>query len=253
MKYLSPSSINCYLSCPRSFFNTYILGIRPDKNVAMVKGIIVHTVLYNMFQPKYYPKDLKDRLCKDIEKELKQALDNKEIKIGDYNSVKKEIDFMVEMFRKKTEDMINAVMLDGKIQSKTHAWNFIRPKFREQKIINETLQLQGIIDTVEKTFNDKIIIVDYKTSKLYKHSVSDEYIRQLSLYALLYFEEHKEMPDYVAIHYLRYGLVYFFPVTKQTLEEAKETIKFVQENVQSTKMQDYPKHDGERCMYCGEY
>ena len=57
------------------------------------------------------------------------------------------------------------------------------PDLTEARIFSKNLRLMGIIDAVHEN-QDKIILVDYKTSKNPK--ITDDIKRQAALYALLY-------------------------------------------------------------------
>jgi hypothetical protein len=75
-----------------------------------------------------------------------------------------------------------------------------RANLSEVKMWSKDLMVMGVIDAVHIS-GDKVILVDYKTSKDAK--ITDEIMRQAALYALLYLDRFKRAPDAVWIHFLR--------------------------------------------------
>lgn len=246
----SPSSINTYCNCPRKYWYIYINGEKMKESLPLIKGSAVHSILDRFFEPKYYKKNIKDNLNALLNKELAYRQQRHKLSEEDIVVMKGELKFIVNLFLSRVEQLLDSVMLDGKINSKSHAWNLIRPKFREVKLVNDELGLQGIIDSIEETFDGKIIITDYKTSKLYGNKISEDYARQLALYALLYFKEHGTLPDYTAINYLRYGTVFLIPTNYATLEKAENVLKEVQCNTTEKEMDKYPIKKHKLCDWC---
>ena len=78
--------------------------------------------------------------------------------------------------------------------------NMPSPDLSETKIVSKTLSLMGIIDAVHQ-WPDKVILVDYKTSK--NPVITNDIQRQAALYALLYQDKYKIVPEAVWIHFLK--------------------------------------------------
>ena len=68
-EYLSPSSINSYLRCPRCYFYNYIAKLEQPPSIHLTKGNIVHKTLEDFF--KAYKKDLKTHYFELYEKTKK--------------------------------------------------------------------------------------------------------------------------------------------------------------------------------------
>ncbi len=103
----------------------------------------------------------------------------------------------------------------------------------------------GIIDAVHK-WGDKIILVDYKTSKHAR--ITNDIMRQAALYALLYDDRYGIMPDAVWIHFLKYpGDPQPIHIDDELLQYVKITIESVREKTRSQDKEDYPCTCGGYC------
>lgn len=161
-----------------------------------------------------------------------------------------ETEKILNNFMSFVEQKIDMVLMEGKVNGENHAWNYIKPKLREHRIKDKHLNILGIIDSIQTNFDDEVYLIDYKTSKLYKNTISGEYLRQLRIYAYLYYSEFGKLPNYVGVHYLRYGEVYILPVdlvNENIIESVEKDVLFVRENTQSENIEDYPKCDSEWC------
>jgi len=74
------------------------------------------------------------------------------------------------------------------------------PELAEARIFSKNLKLMGIIDAV-LLLEDKVILVDYKTSKHAK--ITEDIKRQVALYALLFEDKFKVTPEAIWIHFLK--------------------------------------------------
>lgn len=117
---------------------------------------------------------------------------------------------------------------------------------REKHYRSQEHSVRGFIDAIEMQ-NGKIRVMDYKTSKRFR--ISPEYKLQLSIYALLYNEEHGRMPDEVGIYFLKdtTQLEHVLPVDKDMVERAISEIEVVHMNTVSEDMKEYPKKEGPLC------
>lgn len=239
---LSPSSINTYFRSPRLFYYQYILKIKPSYNIHLYKGNFVHKTLENFFEGSRFvdPKDYFDQRMTEwnIPSILKKELSEEEQEFH-----REETKKMFSSFRTHMLNKIDMILMEGKVKDKNHAWNYIKPRFKEKRIFDKNLNILGIIDSIEQDFDENTFIIDYKTSKLYKHTVPEDYIRQVSIYAYLFRQEFGRIPQYAGIHYLRYGEVFLVPVNEDLVNKAIDDIKYVRKNIQSRNIDDYPTGD----------
>jgi len=243
MDLLSPSRINTYLRCPRIYYYRYILAIPERKNIALYKGSTVHALIKELFLREKYTvlQNFVKRRLPEIWNPEKEGvfIVNKDELSRHY----KETQQILLMFVRRLKDKLRLMKFDKKVNTLKEAYYLIKPMFMEERIVDEQLGVQGIIDSIERNFEKKLFIIDYKTSKLYKRTVPQEYIRQLMIYALLYYRKTNVMPDYVGINYLRYGETFYFPVTEKDLEETYKLIYDIKEKTKSTNIVDYPISD----------
>ena len=249
---LSPSSINTFLRSPRLFYYQYILGMKSPPNIHLYKGSFVHGILEDLFSGGRYidPKVYCTTRMNDWNppQAIIQHMKEGETEENHRNETAK----ILQVFATRLTEKIEMILLEGKARDKNHAWNLIKPKLREHKIFDTERNVVGIIDSVETNFDDEVYVMDYKTSKLYKNTMSTEYVRQIAIYAYLFKKEFGKLPQYVGINYLRYGETYMIPLwimdgkLGEMLEaQAIADIEYVRKNTVSTNIEDYPKGNDE--------
>ncbi len=240
---LSPSSINTYFQSPRLFYYKYILKLQTPPSIHLYKGTFVHSAIEKLFMTTHYrpPKVYFQNYLKryNVPHAILKRMTEEEIKHHRYETEK-----ILENFADYFDRKIEMVMLEGKAKGINHAWNLIKPRLREHKIFDKKRNVVGIIDAIEENIFDKIsYIIDYKTSKLYKHTVPKDYIRQISIYAYLFERQFGKLPDFAGVHYLRYGEVFLVPITEEIVQQAKDDIDLIREKCKSRNIEDYPIGD----------
>ena len=254
---LSPSAINTYFKCPRQFFYQYMCKLPTLPSIHLIKGTIVHSVLEDLFRGfKKDPVQLTEQLfIKRWEKNSKvlTELDLEPVELEQhrkdaYNMV---MDYATD-FAKKMQNLIDA----GKVENLQHAYYMLKPKFREQRLEielecdGEKFTMVGILDRVHEGWDNTLTIADYKTSSKYGPGLSEEYRRQLAIYAYLYSITQKKTPDFVAIVFLRYGEEFLLEVTPSLLRYARESILEVFRKTRSVEIEDYPLKESPLCRWC---
>ncbi len=223
----SPSSINTFFRCKRLFYHNYILKKTLPPNIHLYKGTFTHKILENLFLSMRFV-DMNEKYVEKVMLDWNPPQGFvKDEKDNEFH--KKEVELMLLAFGKRLKEKLEMIIFEGKAKELNHAWNLAKPKLREHKIFDEVEQITGIIDSVETDYDDRIYLVDYKTSKLYRHTMPEEYFRQISLYAYLYRQEFGKLPHYVAIHYLRYGEVFIMPVTEETITNVLKDVHSMKE------------------------
>jgi len=161
---------------------------------------------------------------------------------------------ILETFCARFENKLDMILFEGKAKDKDHAWNLAKPRLREYKIHDKERNVVGIIDSIETSFDNQTYVIDYKTSKLYQHTLPEEYVRQVSIYAYLFEKKFGRKPSYVGVHYLRYGEVFLIPVFDELIEKAKKDIDVVRQKIRETrKIDDYPKGQDKFALQDIEY
>jgi len=250
---LSPSAINTYFRSPRLFYYQYILKMKSPPNIHLYKGSFIHKILEDLFVVPQY-KDLPTFFSNKMKswEPPEKIIEHMSEADLEYDH-KADTELILSMFANRFEEKIAMVINEGKARDKNHAWNLLRPKFREHKIFDKERNVVGIIDSIETDYSNHTYIIDYKTSKLFRHTLPEDYIRQVSIYAYLFLKENGVLPDYSGIHYLRYGEIFLIPITKEIIEQAKKDIDFVREKTKSRDINDYPKGTDEYALRDIEY
>ena len=119
------------------------------------------------------------------------------------------------------------------------------PDLTEARILSDNLKLLGIIDA-EFDNTDKIILVDYKTSKHPK--ITEDILRQAILYSLLYKDRFNKVPDEVGIHFLKEpGDPQTILINDSLMNYGKNLIRFIREKTLSDTEANYPCNCGGYC------
>jgi CRISPR/Cas system-associated exonuclease Cas4 (RecB family) len=118
-----------------------------------------------------------------------------------------------------------------------------RPK-TEIKLFSKTHSVMGIIDAIFSK-NGSILLVDYKTSK--KDDITQDIKVQLAIYALLYMENYRRVPDIVAIDFLKHQEKRRFQVDGKLIQYAVQIVSNIHKNTISTDEKDYPCQCGGWC------
>jgi CRISPR/Cas system-associated exonuclease Cas4 (RecB family) len=102
----------------------------------------------------------------------------------------------------------------------------------------------GIVDAIFVN-NGDTLLVDYKTSK--KNEITQDIKVQLAIYALLYRENYRRMPDIVAIDFLKHQEERRFRVTEKLIQYAAQLCSDIHKKTVSNNEIDYPCQCGGWC------
>jgi RecB family exonuclease len=257
MRMLSPSSINTFLKCPRKYFYHYIAELPTKPSIHLLRGNIVHKVLEDLFDRKYSLRDnFKEELMSAAMVLLESHWDLSSLE--DFPKDKEEIFFkesqqMIRNFIDRFTMQMQITLDSGKAQNFGHAFNLLRPKFREHYYKSDALNVHGYIDSIEQDFDGHVTLIDYKTSSKYKNLLTEDYKRQLAIYALLYKLEEGKLPANVGINYLKYGEIFYVHVTPSLLSWANHEIEKVKSGIVSKDIGAYCMNESKLCNWCDFY
>jgi len=278
---ISPSSINTFRQCPRKWYYTYVLALDTPTTVHLIRGNIVHRVLENMFKQKFVPSGEAFRphmingAKKMLDKEWKD-MDQLELSEEENEMYYEESWNMINRFFTKFCDNIQEGIRMKKFSNETQGYYFTKPTFKElwiddqykiqfndkwksEKVANEdkepfeeTLNVGGFIDSVQKDFDNNIILVDYKTSSKYQNVLSEEYTLQLAIYAYLWQKQTGNMPAFVAINYLKYDETFYIMVTPSFIKNAVRKIKDMRRFIVEAGLDEekYIANENKLCDWC---
>ena len=251
---LSPTSVICWLKCPREFYYHYILKLPTLPTIHMVKGNIVHKVLETFY--KVYKEDL-DKLMSEIfektwvkfKKKLDELnLEKEELDIAK-NDCKNIIDLHLLIFKTKIKGLTEV----KKVENEKHAFYTLRPKFRELWLEDKELNLCGYVDRVHTGYDGKTTIGDYKTGSMFGIGINENYDLQTGIYALLYKRLEKKIADFTSVIFLRYGLEVRTRITPSLIKMALETVQRVRDKTTTDKIEDYPIKENKLCKWCNYF
>ncbi len=248
----SPSSINTYKQCPRRYYYQYIKKMKMLPSIHLSRGNIIHSVLEKFFDMELTGINLKnfELSCrKRLQALLKYYWEkNPELKGLGLSNDQMRFYFEESMFMLMNWfNKFNEKIKQSREQNIQDAFKKLVPE-REHFIQSEELAVRGFIDAIE-TSEGQIKLMDYKTSKTFE--LSEEYHRQLAIYALLYTVNYGRPPQKVGIYFLKDPdkHEHFLNVDGELLKFAKTEIEFMHLNTQSEDIKDYPKKPSFLCKF----
>jgi len=231
-RWLSPTSINTYLRCPRKFYLKYIKRLKTNPNIHLLRGLAVHKTLERFFREGYvdssdyaYYDDTRRvilSLFRDEWRSRKDQLLALELKDQD-------LAFYYQDSLKMIINWLHDYLKSGEPGA--------RHSEIENKIFSKHWMTMCIIDRVSKARSPPLII-DYKTCK--SAELTDEYKRQMGICALLYEEKYGVKPA-TAIHYLKFldGLK-SINFSENFMEDLKCLIIKIHHKTMAENENDYP-------------
>ncbi|MFH1400428.1 MAG: PD-(D/E)XK nuclease family protein [Nanoarchaeota archaeon] len=245
----SPSSINTYMHCPRKYFCQYILKLPSRPNIHLIRGSLVHKVLEDFFtiRPSALEGDpaafLRDWISQRFSDLWIGSLDElNTLSVPDLGGY---FDESVVMLSNFTEGFL--AKLDAEVArglSVQQGFIKLRPT-TEHQIVSKSLMVRGFIDAID-TFQGKVRLLDYKTSN--SDEISDDYRRQLAIYAFLYEEEYGRPPGFVGVHFLKFQEKNM-PVDQDLIQYGVQQVKYVHSQTLSTRIDEYPMNPGPLCKW----
>ena len=250
----SASAINAYKRCPRYFYFNYIEKIETPKNMFLVKGTIIHSVMEVFFNK--YEKKLTNRMMTLLNTYWdfdKSKIDKLNLSTEEVAQHKKDCVTILKNYLNKFKENMKMLKIMGKVENQRHAFFLLKPKFVEKWLEDKDLKVCGKLDYGGTDFEGQYTIGDYKTSMKYGMSFKKDYYRALIIYAYLVVTLEGIIPHWLAINYLRFGDVDRFAFTPDMVNEARELILEFHEKTKSDKIKDYPKTNNPKICAAGKY
>lgn len=247
----SPSSINTYKQCPRKYYYQYIEKLPTRPNIHLTRGKIVHTVLEHFFKvdvSKLPEENAFFVLQVFINDMMEQYWQRAQAELEQMHLTKPQLDF----YFVETKEMVNSWYANflRKLTTETKQYPFVQAFQRltpraEVEYGSGKYGIRGFIDAVHER-DGEVILMDYKTSKHPK--ISNEYRLQLALYALMYGETHKRLPDKVGIDFLKFG-EQLLPVDNDLITHAKCEAELIHINTTTIVKGDYSMKPSPLCKW----
>lgn len=247
----SPSSINTYFQCPRKYYYIYKLRMPTSPSIHLVRGSVAHLVLEKMYTilPEVIADNYKDNLQVILTEMLKKFWNESKDDLAELKMSQQELD----MYFEETKEMLLTYLdllskkIDEQMQnglSFVDVFKKLTPRV-EEEYLSWDYYVKGFIDVIEE-WDDKIRLMDYKTSKRAK--ITDEYKLQLAIYALLYKIKHGKLPDEVGIYFLKHGEM-ILPVDDDLVRHAEFKIEQIHASTDSDDISDYPQNQTPLCKW----
>ena len=248
----SPSSINTYNSCKRKYFYSYKLKLPRKDSISTLTGKAVHDALENFFKidttnitKTNYETVLKQHLMHLFNSAWTKATPNLLKLENDKETIRSYYQESFHMLENFINDFLSA--LSSVINGYTFHESFEKLKPQtEVYLYSEKYNVQGYLDAV-LNINNEIYIIDYKTSS--RDNMTEDYMLQLGIYALMFNEKFGKLPHKLGLHFLRHGTKKYLEVTPELLEKAKKECELIQLNTQSNDIKDYDKNPGPYCKW----
>tara|TARA_Y100000310_G_scaffold284448_1_gene307223 strand:+ start:693 stop:1478 length:786 start_codon:yes stop_codon:yes gene_type:complete len=199
---ISVTLLSQYLFCPRKIYNQHILGIKPEENLAMVRGLTRHAVLdhankrekliitkfaptktLELLKQEYknlYNNILQENIKKNSEKIVKLGSTPLQIYQELFPDIKEEA-------KEKAIQLFNFAKQHNAYEERL--WNALPKPITELRVQSQTLQIRGIIDRVEK-YNNEFIPIEVKTGRAPDEGIWKNHKIQLAAYILLLSEHY---------------------------------------------------------------
>ena len=237
LRFLSPTSINTYLSCPRKFYLRYVKKLKTRPSIYLVRGSIVHKVLcrFNQLQAK----NRRGMTAFELQLTLLRLFEEEWGRAGDSLT-------SLGLGEKRLREFHD--------ESKLMIINFsfwveksgVAPAERaEVKMFSKKLGLMGILDAIHKV-SGKPVLVDYKTSR--RPEITPDIQRQAAIYALLYQDLYKEPPTEIWIHFVAHDqLPEVIHVDEHLMQYGEILVESIRAKTKSFDEKDYPCTCGGQC------
>ena len=209
--------------CRRKYYHKYLQRIPENESIEMLLGIIVHQTIEDKLSNQ-------DKNIEDIF-DIKWKKQEKKInKLKHKNSdTKKLYDEYKEMALNWEKDFDQNAVYECEIPLRS-----------------EKYKVMGIID--EKSEKDgKVRILDNKTSKHEK--MNKDYETQLAIYALLFKENFKKLPDYIGVRFLRSGKKKYLPVNDSLISKGIYESKMMKIKNHAKHILEYPRTQSILCNW----
>jgi len=184
--YLSKSMINSYLYCPMQCKLQFIDRIKVEPSEALVRGIAIHKALET-----YY-----DNLdVNDLKRDPKMAIYDAMFESEDAQKYK---DYMNGIYEWEVRRAFHCMKNNKDFET------YFIPKYRELKIRSEDLMWVGVIDNVSQLFDDKVILIDYKSGSLTRKIPKElpNYLKEeMMFYKILFESEYDDDIEMLGIMY----------------------------------------------------
>lgn len=250
MKWISPTKVLTYLSCPREYYVKFVLKMF-ESSTALRGGSAVHMAAENLAKwgrkgvpPGMWQNHLWEMAEECFEKAWRAKAEPEDHEhVGRYAK-------MFRVYATTVLERIQRTLKSGKALKL--AWQWAWPKEIEKWLKDPDTTLRGIADeitdnvSIHKNFGEKWI-VDLKTNKMTSVAFKADHRMQVMMYALAYRAETGKLPEGVALWYLDGNVWMAYQPTDAELDVLADDIKQVRRDIEDEKFEP-TKH--KFCNWC---
>lgn len=250
MRVQSPSSINTYRQCPRKYYYNYIKKLPTKQSIHLLRGKLVHSVLeeFYVLNKKIdtdYFTFFQKRVISDFTKKWEEGKDElTALKLGEESLSHHYKETLLMLINWVNDFSIKFGKRLRQEPDYNEAFKILTP-ITEEEFVSEELSVRGFVDAIE-IVDGKVKIVDYKTSG--SSVISDSQLIQIGIYAALYKEKHKKIPDFASLYFLREGEKEV-KINDKLIEFALKELNEVHKKTESVDINDYPKKVSALCKW----
>ncbi|SFW22214.1 PD-(D/E)XK nuclease family protein [Ruminococcus flavefaciens] len=232
----SPSAIETYLSCPRKYYFSYILNMEePDTDdvFVVIKPLDMGNLVHGLMDDAFRYSMSKEKVKAEAVRRFNALLTARPpINPPDVKRVREDFMRMVE---------------NGFESSAGNEVIYSEHTIKPVKI--GSIKLKGRLDRLEKTPDENIVIVDYKTGRRVNHRQDDiASCLQILLYAAMLEESEDIKVSGGEYRYLRYNK----SIPCAYTEFIKEALVGITENfAKGVSNAEFPPHISDNCRFCG--
>jgi len=236
---MSFSKFDDYSKCPKQFWYKHVLNALPSnqKATTMYKGKMFHKIVEDSANPEMPDKtdDLKSLLV-DLESSWNTS-EYLQSSIQKENQDKQSLVSALTSYQKWTSENKNEITAT-ELRFSTHIGG---------------LQVNGVIDRVEKTPEDDYVIIDYKTGGKNKKIKKVEDSLQLNMYCIALKENknYGKLPKLASFFYVEKpeGEQHFdYEVSQSKVDEVKRVLETYAESIKRKEFDATPEQW--TCKYC---
>ena len=254
----SASQINMLRGCRRKWYYSYVLKIKEPKSFPLLKGSLVHGSIENFYKLNIQKAGIHhDDYVEKFQAHMWEVFDAELIKPQSYfgkvlpsikddmkNIAEDEVQYAFEIADAKTmlKTFLEIYLREFGVQLKKYknvpqAYYVCRPKFNEY-VFNHP-ECNGFADAIIEK-DGETLLVDYKSSQMFKSGFSTDNYIQLKLYCYLYYHQTGIMPSYGIISYIRFGKDVIYPMSKDVIKEMEELLLWYKNVTATIDIENYP-------------
>jgi len=228
--YIHKSGMLVYLACPRRYYYEFIEKRQYERSISAQLGARFHD-----FAEKFF--DFVER--------------SKLERLVTFKETREYFNSLVEEDKSISGMQYNFVSFEAKRWVQLRNWWLWFPVARELRVINDEMKMIGKIDRIDRTNDEMLVIVEYKTGKRRQLS---KIRKELAFYWLLLQGARGLPPEinpkrvkYIAMYNPSLNSVWYEELKKRTVTALKKSIKKFREGLNR---EDFETNPGEQCMWC---